>query len=183
MAEVLHAADYALASALGWQLREEQYQSLIDGKPAACVMHRRPHFPEKGDYSWVPWGRDQRFTESMDACEDYLYPLLDRNGLDLIIIIRVRGKAIVEAWKGPLHVATCTGSRMAEAYAVALTRALERLGEISVAHEPCRTPDGAPAHGRGVCDGEDWCSCDRERRYASCTGCGGQWPKCAEPVQ
>lgn len=178
----LHEADRLLAVAIGWEFKDGLYENLIDGKTVKYVMHRRPHFPEEGDYSWTPWDQGERFTDSMDACEDNLHKLLDPRGLD--VILRVKGmRTVAEIWKGPTHISTCTRPRMPEAYAVALTRALMRLGDIPVTHEPHRTSDGSVAHGCEMCDGEDWCSCSESGSYAYCTGCGGSWPKCAEEVR
>jgi hypothetical protein len=46
-------------------------------------------------------------------------------------------------------------------------------------HEPQRTADGNPAHGCGICDGEDVCTCHQGRR-ARCLTCGGKWPDCTQ---
>lgn len=179
MTDELHEADRLLAGVLGWEVNHQLYESMVDGRLVKVVMHRRPHFPEEGDYSWAPWDLDERFTESMAACERYLNLLLDPRGLD--VVLKVRGsRTVAEVWRGPVHVATSTRRGMAEAYAVALVRALMRLGSIPVDHEPHRTSEGCVAHGCDLCDGEDVCTCPGKRSYATCKGCGGEWPKCEE---
>ena len=178
----LHYADRLLALTLGWQFRRDSHESLFHGKIAEYLTHRRPHFPEEGDYSWVPWDPGERFTQSMDAC-DPLLGLMERR--ELRCVMEVGGQVVARILRrdSSAEVSRAIKTTMAEAFSVALVRALMRLGDIPVAHEPHRTPDGAPAHGCEACDGEDWCSCSETERYAYCEGCGGRWPKCAEAVE